>query len=61
MNRSHTACPNCRSNDLVSVGMTLPKGPVLFAHCRACEHRWWTDAEEVATLTLPDVLERAAA
>jgi len=61
VSRSDSNCPHCRSNDLVSVRMTLPKGPVLFAHCRACEHRWWTDAEAPATLTLPDVLERAAA
>lgn len=55
------SCPTCSSTDLVSVHMTLPKGPVLFSHCRACEHRWWTDAQEAATITLPDVLDRAAA
>ena len=51
-------CPRCRSGDLV--GFTLaPSGQRLyFAHCRSCEHRWWTSLAEGAAVRLPDVLDK---
>ena len=52
-------CAKCHSSDLVTVTMTLAKAPVLFTHCRACEHRWWTDVDGGSTITLDDVLTRA--
>lgn len=54
-------CPHCQSPDLV--GFTLsPSGQQLrFAHCRACEHRWWGSAADGGALVLDDVLERIAA
>lgn len=55
----HT-CPHCRSTNLVAVALTLATGPVRFASCRACEHRWWTDAA-AGGLSLGDVLDRVAA
>lgn len=54
-------CPHCRSTDLVMVEMSLAAGPLLFAHCRACEHRWWTDLDGARVIALNDVLSRAAA
>ncbi len=54
-------CAKCRSSNLVTVTMTLAKAPVLFTHCRACEHRWWTDVEGGQSIPLRDVLERAGA
>ena len=52
-------CPKCTSADLVTVSLTLNGGPVDFAHCRHCEHRWWTDPNACAVITLPDVLTKA--
>ncbi len=54
-------CAKCRSSNLVTVTMTLAKAPVLFTHCRACEHRWWTTVEGGQSIPLRDVLERAGA
>jgi hypothetical protein len=41
--------------------MRLGSGPVLFASCRACEHRWWTDLDGKRLMTFEEVLDRAAA
>ncbi len=54
-------CPKCASSDLMIVQLSLKGVPTLFAHCRSCEHRVWTDLSEAARLTLDDVLVRAAA
>lgn len=54
------SCPNCQSSNLVRVEMTLSGGPVRFAHCRRCEHRWWTDPEGNSVLPLRTVLDKAA-
>jgi len=40
--------------------VTMGAEPVLFSHCRACEHRWWTDLAGTP-LPLDVVLARAAA
>jgi len=53
-------CPSCRSDDLVTVRVTMGPEPVNFSHCRACEHRWWTDPAGTP-LPLDVVLSRAAA
>ncbi len=53
-------CPKCNSADLVTVAMALNGGPVNFAHCRHCEHRWWTDRSGGVVITLPDVLTKAS-
>jgi hypothetical protein len=53
-------CRNCQSSNLVRVEMTLSGGPVRFAHCRRCEHRWWVDSDGNTVLLLQDVLEKAA-
>jgi transcription elongation factor Elf1 len=52
-------CPKCTSADLVLIALSLNGGPVHFAHCRNCEHRWWTDRDAGAVITLPDVLTKA--
>jgi transcription elongation factor Elf1 len=54
-------CPDCSSDNLVTVDMTLNGGPVKFAHCRRCEHRWWTDATDGGALALPQVLHKVTA
>jgi hypothetical protein len=54
-------CSKCASSNLVVVHMTLGSGPVLFASCRECEHRWWTDTAGNRLLTFEEVLDRAAA
>jgi hypothetical protein len=54
-------CPSCNSQNLVVVNMTLKATPVQFAHCRACEHRWWLDVSGDRVLALDEVLDRAAA
>lgn len=54
-------CPTCRSLDVMQVRLTLRTGPVLFHHCRACEHRWWVDLEAGDGLSLSDILVRVAA
>jgi len=41
--------------------MTLRTGPVLFRHCRNCEHRWWLDIEVGERVELPEILSRVAA
>ena len=52
-------CAKCSSNDLVKIAMTLNGGPVVFCHCRACEHRQWV-APEDGELRLPEVLAKVA-
>lgn len=37
-------CENCQSPDLFQVDVTIAAGPTRFAHCRRCEHRWWSDS-----------------
>jgi hypothetical protein len=54
-------CSKCRSTDVMHVRLTLRTGPVLFHHCRGCEHRWWLDAEAGDRIELPQVLSRVAA
>jgi hypothetical protein len=54
-------CAHCHSENLVTVRLTMASGPVLFAQCRACEHRWWTDLQGNRLIALGEVLERAAA
>lgn len=54
-------CASCRSTNLVTVRLTVGSGPVLFASCRACEHRWWTDLEGNRLIALDEVLDRVAA
>ena len=54
------ACPNCTSSDLMHVALTLPGGPVRFASCRQCEHRWWREADSGDQLNLDTVLHKAA-
>jgi hypothetical protein len=51
-----TACPQCRSSDLVGFTLAPTGQPLRFSHCRGCEHRWWTDLEEGTAIHLPDVL-----
>ncbi|HUH06487.1 MAG TPA: hypothetical protein VML96_01650 [Egibacteraceae bacterium] len=53
-------CPNCASHDLVNVELQLGGEPVNFAHCRRCEHRWWSDVEGRGIIALSDVLTKAA-
>lgn len=53
-----TTCANCSSTDLMSLSLTLKGGPVSFTHCRACEHRSWSDAEHGGQLPLPEVLTK---
>jgi hypothetical protein len=50
------SCPHCRSRDLVGFTLAPTGQPLRFAHCRSCEHRWWTDLEGGAAIRLPDVL-----
>ena len=52
-------CPNCRSARLVEIAMTLRDQRVTLHSCPACEQRWWDSEGE--TITLPSVLELAAA
>lgn len=54
-------CPKCASSDLMIVQLSLKGIPTRFAHCRSCEHRVWTDVSEASSMTLDDVLVRAAA
>ena len=54
-------CPKCASPDLMTVELSLKGEPTLFAHCRSCEHRVWTDLAAASSLSLDDVLGRAAA
>lgn len=54
------SCPQCRSADLVDVQISLREGAVRFEHCRNCEHRWWTDAEQQSVINLGDVLDKVA-
>lgn len=53
------ACPACSSSDVVQVDLSLRGGPVAFRHCRACEHRWWTEGEQ--PIALDTVLTMASA
>jgi formate dehydrogenase maturation protein FdhE len=52
-------CPNCASTDLVSIDMTLRGKSMRFAHCRRCEHRWWTDPSRGVHVPFAEVLSRA--
>lgn len=54
-------CSRCTSTNLVTVRLTVGESPVLFASCRSCEHRWWTDMEGDRQLALVEVLDRVAA
>ena len=53
-------CAKCRSTDLVRVEMSLNGGPVMFCHCRSCEHRQWHSADSGSSLHLPEVLDKVA-
>jgi len=44
----------------MTVQLSLKGEPTLFSHCRSCEHRTWTDVSAAASLSLDDVLVRAA-
>lgn len=49
-------CRQCGSPDLFEAEVTIPAGVVHFVHCRACEHRAWTDASGRRELPLEEVL-----
>lgn len=51
-----SACVNCESTDLFTLEVTVAIGPARFAHCRSCEHHWWTDAAGGRELALSEVL-----
>lgn len=55
-----TACAKCTSTNLVKIEMTLNGGPVLFCHCRQCEHRQWASTDDGNSLRLNDVLAKVA-
>ena len=51
-------CPACASPRLTQIAMTLTDGtPVQFTSCRHCEHRSWTNGDEV--LPVESVLTKA--
>jgi len=54
-------CASCRSTNLVTVKLTVGSNPMLFASCRNCEHRWWTDLDGDRLIALDEVLDRVAA
>ena len=54
-------CPSCRSDDLLSIGITPAGRPMTFSTCRSCEHKWWVDATVSVELGLPEVLSSVAA
>lgn len=46
-----TVCPQCGSDDVIAIRMTLQRGDkVEFRSCHACECKWWQTA---ATPTYP--------
>lgn len=49
-------CRSCRATDLFEMDLTVGAAPVRFAHCRACEHRWWTQDSGAQVLGLREVL-----
>ena len=49
-------CPKCASTDLFAMPMEMTGQRVLFAHCRACENRWWVREGDVERLSLDQVL-----
>lgn len=49
-------CLNCGSTDLFTMELTVSRGPARFRHCRACEHRWWSELDGAGALALDDVL-----
>jgi hypothetical protein len=56
--RDGSMCPNCGSNRLTMLSMTLTDGtPVDFSSCHNCEHRVW--ANQTGSLDFADVLTRA--
>jgi hypothetical protein len=51
-------CVACGSQRLIEIAMTLTDGtPVQFTSCRHCEHRRWTDGDDV--LPVESVLSKA--
>lgn len=53
------ACPNCRHEGLVTIGMSLGGSCVTFHCCSVCERRWWSHGDD--QVTLDEVLRLAAA
>lgn len=50
------SCERCTSTDLFHMDLTVGSEETHFAHCRACEHRWWTQGGDTRSLELSDVL-----
>ncbi len=56
-----SACPRCSASDLIEIDLAPQGRPTRFATCRNCEHRWWTDREQVGVVSLEQVLSWVAA
>lgn len=54
-------CPACASDDLVQINLAPSGRTMHFNTCRACEHKWWTDADVSMEIDLADVLRKVAA
>jgi hypothetical protein len=39
--RNPVQCPDCGSDNLITVAMSIGEGDVLFRTCPPCEARWW--------------------
>jgi DNA-directed RNA polymerase subunit M/transcription elongation factor TFIIS len=51
-----TRCPNCGSDDVVSISMNVEEAEVEFRACHRCEHRWWE--QDGRSVSLQTVLAR---
>ena len=57
--RKISRCPNCRSEDVVSISMNVEGSDVDFRACHVCEHRWWErDGESVSLQSVLQLVNR---
>ena len=43
-------CPECRTGELISIGMSVSDQDVSFTTCHMCEAKWWYQDGELVPL-----------
>jgi DNA polymerase III alpha subunit (gram-positive type) len=46
----NTLCPECRTGELISIGMLVSERDLSFTTCHMCEAKWWFQDGELVPL-----------